>query len=263
MMLAACTAPREQAATLVGQRGWRQEVVETPAFALFAARPRAFAPGQALTVYVEGDGFAWINRNRLSDDPTPRKPVALELAVRDPSANVVYLGRPCQYVDGPQRRNCSSNFWSTARYSEPVVAAVSSAIDHFMAQSGAREVTLVGHSGGGTVALLVAAHRADVRRVVTVAGVLDSDTWTRLDGLTPLWQSMNPANMADRLASVPQHHFAGAADTVVPIQVARAYLERFPPPSRPSLTVVPGQGHECCWADLWPGLLKQIPTPGP
>jgi len=45
------------------------------------------AVGATLRVYIEGDGFAWINRFRISPDPTPRNPVALKLAATDPASN--------------------------------------------------------------------------------------------------------------------------------------------------------------------------------
>ena len=55
--------------------------------------------GHPLTIYIEGDGQAWLTRTQPSLNPTPRNPLALRLAALDKSENVVYLARPCQYVD--------------------------------------------------------------------------------------------------------------------------------------------------------------------
>ncbi len=53
-----------------------------------------------MVVYIEGDGRAYVNRRTPSNDPTPGNPMALRLALADPSLRVLYLGRPCQYTRG-------------------------------------------------------------------------------------------------------------------------------------------------------------------
>lgn len=241
---------------LAASRGLVPAEVDGGAFVVMTFRPRAFVPGAPLSLYIEGDGYAFVHADRLSDDPTPREPTALALAVRDPGPNVVYLARPCQYVAGAARRNCHPAYWSVARYSEAVVAATAQVADHYLAASGAARIRLVGYSGGGAVAALLAARRPDlVERLVTVAGVLDTGVWTGLDDSTPLTESLNPADFAARLAGVRQIHFVGADDEVVPAVVAQSFAARFPAAARPPVVVVPGQGHRCCWAERWPELL--------
>ena len=73
---------------------------------LLTAYHRIAEPGEALTVYIEGDGQAWLSRSRLATDPTPTDPVALRLAALDPSPNVVYLARPCHYTDPRSDPSC-------------------------------------------------------------------------------------------------------------------------------------------------------------
>jgi pimeloyl-ACP methyl ester carboxylesterase len=249
----------ETAQNLARQRQWVSRVVATPTFDLFTFGPRAFVASEPLVVYVEGDGYAFISPTQLSDDPTPRDPVGLELAVADPRPNVVYVARPCQYVTGPHLRNCHPAYWSTARFAEPVVAAVESVVARYVADSGATRVAYVGYSGGGAVAALVAARRSDSAALVTVAGVLDHATWTSLDGMTPLGYSLNPADFADRLAGLPQVHFVGGDDDVVPEVVARAFAARFPADRKPGVVVLPGYDHVCCWSAHWPALLQRTP----
>lgn len=258
-MLAGCASPSERAAALAAQRQMLPRIVEAGHFDVFTYAPMAFTPGAPLTVYVEGDGFAWITPTRLSDDPTPRQPIALALAAADPAANVVYVARPCQFVTGRHRRNCDPAYWSSARFAEEVVAAMDKVVEHFLAAGGTKGVKLVGYSGGGAVAVLLAARRGDVRQLVTVAGVLDTRVWTDLDGSTPLVHSLNPADVAQQVAGIPQVHFVGAKDEVVPAAVARAYAARSPAARRPEVRVVPGQGHECCWAESWPSLRLRAP----
>jgi len=52
----------------------------------------------AIHVYIEGDGNSWKNKYTLSDNPTPKQPIALQLALQDPHHQVIYLARPCQYT---------------------------------------------------------------------------------------------------------------------------------------------------------------------
>ena len=259
ILLTACTSRMEQASTLAARRQMLPEPVDAGPFTLMTFAPRVFTPGAPLSVYIEGDGYAFIRPNQLSDDPTPHEPIALELAIRDSGPNVVYIARPCQYVTGPARRNCHPAYWSVARYANDVVSATGFAVDHYLAASGAKSVTLYGYSGGGAVATLLAVRQpAKVRRLVTIAGVLDTNAWTSLDQSTPLSASLNPADFGETLAEIPQVHFIGDKDDVVPVAVANSFARHLPAGSPASFIVVPDQDHHCCWANRWPALLKQL-----
>ncbi len=57
------------------------------------------ALSRVLTIYIEGDGLAWISRSIISPDPIPINPIGLKLALQHTQHKVVaYLARPCQYV---------------------------------------------------------------------------------------------------------------------------------------------------------------------
>ena len=211
--------------------------------------------GGTLAVYIEGDGQAWKQKNVLSDDPTPVDPVALKLAVQDPSVAVLYIARPCQYLGAEELKNCPPQYWSTHRYAEEVIAAINAAVDWGVNQSGAVGVSLYGYSGGGAVAALVAARRQDVVSLITIAANLDHVSWTRLQGISPLSGSLNPADMSDELKDIPQVHFAGSDDRIVPVSVLESYREHFTDKTRITLKVIPGFDHHCCWTESWPDLL--------
>ena len=211
-----------------------------------------------LTVYIEGDGRAWLDRTTPSSDPTPRRPVGLELASLDPSGNVVYLARPCQFVEGGDATGCHFSYWTSARYSPEVVHSLNVAVDRAKAMSGAAEVRLVGYSGGGVLALLLAAIRDDVAGVATVAGNLDHAAWTRHHGVSPLAGSLNPPEAADRLRDIPQIHFIGADDDVVPASVVQSYLNALGPAPVARLVLVPAMGHRDDWREAWPGLERSF-----
>lgn len=255
VMLAGCAAP--QAGDVALTRGLAPAIVDAGPFSLFTYAS-AFTQGAPLTVYIEGDGYGWISRFKLSDDPTPRDTTVLGMAARDPAVNLVYIARPCQYVRDADRRNCSPAYWSSARFAEEVIAATGKAIDHYKRLSGARSLRLIGYSGGGAVAALLAERRDDVRELITVAGVLDIEAWTAIRGTDPLTASLNPADHAGRLAGLRQTHFVGERDEVVPEALARSFLSHIPADGRPQPILVPGQAHEGGWAERWPALLGMI-----
>lgn len=251
-VLAACTASQNAGigSTAARDAGFTTQLIDTDHFDLLT-RARLAAPGQPLTIYIEGDGRAWIDSYRPSRDPTPPSSIVLNLAVRDPAQNVAYLARPCQFTGGLRARNCNPNLWTRARFAPDIVEAMDKAVSQLKQNAKAPRLTLVGHSGGGAVAALIAARRDDVDLLVTVAGLLDVDAWTRSEGLTPLDGSLNPADFAARLQSVPQVHFAGARDTTVPPASTQAYMDKLGQASKAALVTIQTYSHSCCWADTW------------
>jgi dienelactone hydrolase len=249
---------RQQATALATQSGWEELQLPAGEFVLAAFVPREPHSAATLTIYIEGDGLAWISRSQVSTDPTPLQPVALELALRQPTGAAAYLARPCQYVQGGDRRNCAEAWWTGRRFAPEVVTATGLAIDRLKQRFSAQRLVLVGYSGGGAVAALVAAQRHDVTLLVTVAGNLDTQTWTTLNRITPLSGSLNPADAWAALSGVPQLHLVGERDRDVVPAVARAYQARFPPDRRPALRIVPGFDHHCCWVQQWPALYPTL-----
>ncbi|MBM6551042.1 alpha/beta hydrolase [Marinomonas ostreistagni] len=246
------TERQQYAAMLIEQAGWQSEVLKTPEFALFSARPLK-APGintatEPLIIFIEGDGLAWVSRNRPSLNPTPISPLALELALNmKDSGPVAYLARPCQYVKDAR---CEKRYWTSARFAPEVIRATDAAIDRLKANAQAQQVVLVGYSGGGAVAALVAARRHDIAKLITLAGNLDTDYWAQLKQITPLYGSLNPADAWQALASIPQIHYVGAKDTIVPPAVAEAYQKRFPASQQPEVQVMEDYDHHCCWHEI-------------
>lgn len=239
-------------------KGWHGQQIETGRFRLAAYHRPKSQPGSRLTIYLEGDGLAWISRTTPSDDPTPINPVGLKLALAQPDGQVAYLARPCQYTNEVSPR-CRQAYWTSARFSEEVIAAVDNAISQLAQQFQASKLTLVGYSGGGAVAALVAARRHDVDRLLTVAGNLDIVQWTSITRSSPLSNSLNPADAAGELQQVRQWHFSGGDDAIVPLAVTRSYADRFPLSNRPGIDTIAGYGHQCCWVDNWPSLLQRVP----
>ncbi len=231
--------------------------LETRRFTLAAYRRITVNPDDTLVVYIEGDGLAWITRGQLSENPTPPDPVALRLAARDDALAVLYLARPCQFVTGTAARNCESKYWSTARFAIEVVEAVDEAVNIVKRVSGRTKIELIGYSGGGALAVLLAAHRDDVSRVITVAANLDPSFWAAYHRVTPLHESLNPIDFATRLSRIPQVIFVGGRDNIVPASVIAHYREALPRGTPVTVIPVASFTHTCCWAHKWPELLRQ------
>lgn len=168
----------------------------------------------------------------------------------------LYLGRPC-YHGGAERPPCETRLWTSGRYSETVVDALAMAIDHIMRRYQPARLSLVGYSGGGTLAVLVASRlpMAVELEVITVAANLDPQAWTRFHGLLPLSDSLNPVDAVPSPAPFRQVHLVGSGDERVPRQTIRRYVERQP---QAQVLDVEGFGHVCCWVEHWPQLLADI-----
>jgi len=249
---------RYEAADRVAAAGGLTKVhIQTRDFAL-TAYARISSPGADITVYIEGDGSAWLSPTLLSGDPTPARPLVLQMAALDPAGNVAYLARPGQYASGLSP-GCDPLYWSDRRFSPEVVEAMSEGIEKLRCLSGSGRVDLVGYSGGGAIAVLVAARRSDIASLRTVAGNLDTEAVNRHHGVSFLAGSLNPIDEAARLARLPQRHFAGAKDTVVPVFVVRSFLKQAGDTDTRRLVVLKDVSHSRGWLEKWGDLLALPP----
>jgi pimeloyl-ACP methyl ester carboxylesterase len=245
---------RQQLAESLAQaKGWQASRLKAGQFELLAYLPTAIKVEDEITVYIEGDGLAWVTPYLPSTDPTPRDPMALRLALAQPQGNAAYLARPCQYVDA-QASQCALAYWTEQRFAPEVITATNAAIDQLKQRFAAKRLSLVGYSGGAAIAALVAARRPDVTRLITVAGNLDQEAWTTFHQIKPLAGSLSPVADIGRLQSIQQWHLVGALDSNTPPELTRAFLARFPQPVMPGLQVLPGFDHQCCWAESWAAL---------
>ncbi len=180
-------------------------------------------------IYIEGDGYAFDAWGRPTDNPTPRGTFMRDLAARDSAKNVVYVARPCQYI---MSSVCHRNDWTDGRFSQQIVDAMATVIKQ-IAQS--RPVILVGYSGGAMISGLIILQKTDidVKKWITIAGVLNHTDWTEYFGDAPLELSVDMTQLPD----VPQVHYIAYGDKVVPNRLSRQWV------SPDKLTVVHGATH--------------------
>jgi len=248
----ACVGPSSRFDAFASGLGFRTEIVPGAGFehAVYAlVRP----PGPRLHVYLDGDGTPWLRGTVPASDPTPDNYLVLRLMAQDFGPSL-YLGRPC-YHGLVEPAQCSNYYYTHGRYSTEVVDSLAAALRRIGAERGATELVFIGHSGGGVLAMLLAARFPETLGVVTIAANLDVDQWVTYHGYDPLTGSLNPALEPPLPASVVQLHLAGGRDRVVPPALARPVAERSP---AAVFRVVPEFDHACCWRDTWPDVLREL-----
>lgn len=253
LLAGACTTTGERISSLSAQANLSPYQVETAKYTLFALVRNA--PSEAeLHVYFEGDGRPWVGGGyREADDPTPRRPLALHWLAQDEGGRL-YLGRPC-YFGHATDAGCSVHLWTSGRYSADVVDAMAEALAQWLGAHPARRITLIGHSGGGILALLVAERVKSVDRVIAVASPIDLDVWTRLHAYSPLGESINPARIHTWRPGVERVLVFGGRDRNVPAEVFAPLASSLP---ESQVVVAPEIDHtpfeDAGWKDFLDGL---------
>jgi pimeloyl-ACP methyl ester carboxylesterase len=255
LFLANCAqAPERRFADLARQHGLQAGLVAAGAFRLrFYAKAGVVEDGP-VDVYLEGDGLPWSSRTRIASDPTSRQAIGLRLMLQD-AGPVLYLARPC-YHGLQAQPPCLPELWTDRRYSETVVGAMAQGLRALLAvKAPDAPIRLIGYSGGGVLAMLLAERLTRVTAVVTVAANLDTMAWTRLHGFSPLHGSLNPARRPALPRRVRQVHLAGGADANVPLDLIKRAVN---PHAGAEIYVLEGFDHACCWAKHWPELRREL-----
>ena len=241
---------RQAAKEWAEKRGFVDAAVKAGTFDLTAFIRHPEMPVGTLTIYIEGDGAAWPTPYHPPRDPTPLKPVALALAAADTAPAVAYLGRPCQYLATESLVQCPRSYWVEKRFAAEVIEAADDAVAQLKALSGASHIRLVGYSGGGVIAALLAARRSDVDALVTVAAPLALAKWIAWHGASAMTGSLDPIDFDSHLPD--GLHFVGSNDKTVPAAILNQYVGA----RGGKVVVIAGFDHECCWSRDWSMLLQ-------
>lgn len=240
----------DRSAELAAKAGMRKRVLPTDTHPILAFE-RITDRNGPIRVFIEGDGNAWFSRHQPSFDPTPLTPTALYLASVDEAPNVVYMARPCQYLF--QNGKCKVPLWTTAQYSEAMVKTMNQALNAY----NGNPIELVGYSGGAGMALLLAAQRNDIVSIRTVAGNLDNAAFTSHHRVSPLNGSLNPIDYVSRTYRIPQIHYSGENDTVVPSYLTYSYQASLPKSNCSRVIVVQNTDHTEGWVEHWHRMISR------
>jgi hypothetical protein len=254
--LIACSNPLQRADDLAARSGFSKEIVTGTAYRHVVFRNAARRDGATLHIYIEGDGTPFRERSVIADDPTPHDPLMLGLMAQD-TAPSVYLGRPC-YFGLHSDPGCGPEAWTSRRFSAQILDSMGAVLRSELLRAGATHVALFGHSGGGALAVLLAARQPSVVRVVTVGATLDVAAWCQLHGYSPLTGSLDPALVPLARKDVEVLHWVGDKDINTPPAFITAAARARGEPMR----VVAGFDHNCCWVRMWQDILDTAQPSG-
>mgnify|MGYP002622330811 CR=1 FL=1 len=246
---------------LANTNGFKQKTYSTEYFSI-ASYQRLSSASDVISVFIEGDGLAWRNKHRISNNPTPENPLALKLAVNDGADNIIYLARPCQFVALENEPYCTAEYWTSKRASSEIIESFSSVLDQIKLDYPVNKIRLIGYSGGATIAALLAAKRNDILDLRTVAGNLDIETFTSLHQVSPMTGSLNPVDYSNRLSGIPQKHYYSSDDEVVTVDILQSYAghlrQHDAKLSCMDIEEVANTTHQDGWEDQWPSLSADV-----
>jgi hypothetical protein len=211
-----------------------------------------------ITIYIEGDIQGWWPPTDPGVNPMPDDGLGLRLATIDPSPNVAYIARPCQFTSTNDPA-CNTEAWSHGRYAEQIVESMNRAVDHFAVPFTQPHLNLVGYSGGAAVAAIIASRRKDIQSLRTIAGNLDPNGVIRYHAADANQDFVDPMPIAKRLRLLPQIHYVGENDTTVPPFLAANFVAATGRSFCVKLIPVPGATHTTGWEQMWRDQAAVIP----
>jgi len=252
--LIACTSlSTRQYIAEVNRLGLLKNNIQTESFPLVYYSKREEKFSDILHVYIGGDGIPWQDYIFKSEDPEPYDSLVLQLMKQD-SQTSIYLGRPC-YQGLAKTPPCQPEHWTSARFSKKIVGSMSSALKQLQDRYHYKKLVLIGYSGGGALAVLLAHELPETIKVITIAGNLDTEAWTSLHFYSPLVNSVNPAKLGALAASIQQIHLQGDKDENIPPGITKNYLSK---QKNTTVMLFDDADHACCWHLRWPQILSEL-----
>lgn len=253
--LNACTSPSADFHNTAAAKHFNVSYLTTPLFhhTLYTNNAALKSSSKTLHIYLDGDGSPWLKNRWIAIDPTSRKKMILDLMSMDKAPSLL-LGRPC-YYGLHATLGCHPRYWTSHRYAEEIVQSMKDALIAWLAQHpNFINVTFIGYSGGGTLAVLLVPHFTQTRQVITIAANLDINAWAKRHGYSPLLGSLNPISQPKLNSSIKQLHFAGGKDTNVPASIITSYVDK---QQSAKVLILKNQAH-CCWDMQWLSILAII-----
>ncbi len=233
--------------------GFSHQQLMSNAFLLTVFKNKPICNNNKLHIYIGGDGNPWLHHQHIAIDPTPNHLLVLDLMDVDKTPSL-YLGRPCYHGEN-KSDHCHPLYWTHWRYSATVVDTMVTAIQQILVPFPGCSVSLIGYSGGGTLAMLIAAKLSEINRVITVSGNLDVNAWTRHHQYSHLDGSLDPAREPALPSKIVQIHLIGENDQNIPAEIVIPALGLQPDPVILRLT---NADHACCWASVWADVLQLL-----
>ena len=211
--------------------GFVSKKIETEHLLTFSVwEKEGIEKGKPLRIYIEGDG-----------NPNPSNQIALYYAEQDPSQNVIYMGRPCQWSEDKLCKT-KPEIYKEQRFHPEIIREIEEVVLYLKGKYRASKIELVGYDGGATIALNLAS-QMNIDRVITIAGILDTNAYTYYNDLPEMPDAQNPADKLGALADVEQIHYVGKEDETTPKRIAERFVGKMQNPRSAEVRSVSGVGH--------------------
>jgi len=229
-----CQSRQEKISKLAAEKKFVSKIFHGKNFDIFTLQKIENQSGE-LKIYIEGDGFAYVDESTPALDPTPRSNFLINLLLQDKAKNILYVARVCQFV---KNQKCEEKYWTSERFSKEAVAAIQEVVSGFSNF----EHHLIGYSGGA--AIINHLDHRKTKKITTIAGNLDLQAFTALHKISELEEEKINYQ---KLSEISQLHLVGEFDDVVPAQVFEAYKNKLPNQNKVQMKVIKNATHEKGW----------------
>lgn len=195
-------------------------------------------PKAPIKIYIEGDGNAYDIRGNPSADPTPKSRFLRDIAIADPSDNVVYLARPGQFIKIPSENR---HEWTDERFSQKNINNLTQAIKTI---SGENEIILIGYSGSALISGIIINQNPDlkVKEWITISGLFNHNEWTQYFK----YRSLRSCEDLNKIPDIKQIHFIGKKDRIIPYILS---IKNLP---ENSFIIIDNAGHNSGFEEIYP-----------
>ena len=211
---------------------FQAKTIETKNLSIAVWEKNDIQKGQPLRLYFEGDG-----------NPNPRYKVAFDLAEADQYNNVIYIARPCQWVED---KKCAQTpaIYKESRFHPEIMQEMQELVSYLMRKYNAPSLELIGYDGGAVIALNLAS-KLPTKRIITIAGITDINAYNLQNDLPQQDESEieNPAQNLNTIATISQIHYVGQNDDITPRRLVERFVARMQNPRSAVVKVVPDTGH--------------------
>lgn len=211
--------------------GFTQNTVEADQINFVVWEKDSIKPKQTLRFYIESNGT-----------PNPKKPIALSLASEDDFNNIIVLTRPCQYIDNPICKN--QNIWETERYHPEILKEMQELTSFFIKKYQAKNIEFVAYEDAAPIAFNIAQRLGGTKKIITVAGVLDIDSYAKQNNLPKFKNAHGVQNNQHFMSTIPQIHYIGSKDEVVTRSMTEKAISKFNKPQNVTVKIVHGFDHD-------------------
>jgi len=227
LLLCACAVPYPETPA-----GFTEKTIETKRLQ-FQVWEHITQENSPIRIYIEGSG-----------NPTPKHPVALDLAAKDSFPNVIYISQPCQYITCEPCKN--PLIWTEERFNEEIIVEFRRLITYLAQKYQATGIEIVGYDSGATIACLLA-DQLPIARLITVGGILDTEAYASAQHIT--LNGQNPIRMMAALSSIPQVHYVAEYDDITPRSIAEQFVNKLHNPPSAGVKLV-GDATHTDWTNL-------------